>query len=70
MTKAQLEEELLKLPYEERLEIADMLVASEESPPLHDWHKRALDQALEDYRQQPGGEQSWEEIKAETRKDG
>ncbi len=65
MTKAQLREELLKLPYDQRLEFAEMLVASEDNPPLQDWQRRALDAALEDYRERPGGEQSWDEVRAE-----
>jgi len=70
MTKAQLRDELLKLPYEQRLEIAEMLVTSEENPPLHDWQKRALDAALEEYRDRPGDEQTWDQVRAEIWPDG
>ena len=70
MTKAQLREELLKLPFDERIEIAEMLVASDGSLPLRDWQMRAIDTALEEYRERPGGEQTWNEVEAELWPDG
>ena len=64
-------QELLKLPPEERLEIAQILwesVAPEEEARfllIPDWQRQILKERLEDLERNPDDEQSWEEVKAE-----
>lgn len=61
-------EEALKLPPPERLRIADALYDSvEQDPhalPLTDAQKKELESRLEDYRNNPDGGSSWEQVKA------
>lgn len=70
MTKAEVDE-LLKLPAEERLEIAQVLwesVGPEDEIrflSIPDWQRQLLDERLEDLDENPGDEQPWEEVKAE-----
>ena len=62
---------LLKLPPEERLEIAQVLWESVEPEDevrflsIPEWQGKILDERLEDLRSNPEDEQPWEEVKAE-----
>jgi putative addiction module component (TIGR02574 family) len=64
-------EDLLKLPAQERLEIAQILwesVEPEEEARLlliPDWQREILKERVQDLDRNPGDEQSWEEVKAE-----
>jgi putative addiction module component (TIGR02574 family) len=70
MTKAEVEQ-LLKLPAEERLEIAQALWESVEPEdevrflPIPAWQRQLIEERLEDLGRHPGDEQPWEEVKAE-----
>ena len=49
MTKAQLQEQILELPIEERLEVAEAIWASLEASaesPLPDWQRQLLDERI------------------------
>ncbi|MDY7092614.1 MAG: addiction module protein [Acidobacteriota bacterium] len=67
MTKVELQHEALKLPVEERLELAESLWESierdAEALPLHDWQKELLDERLAQAKEDPDGWLSWEEVK-------
>lgn len=62
---------LLKLPPEERLEIAQVLWESVEPEDevrflsIPEWQRKILEERLEDLRRNPEDEQPWEEVKAE-----
>lgn len=64
-------QDLLKLPAEERLEIAQMLWDSVEPEEearfllIPEWQREILKERLEDLDRNPGDEQTWEEVKAE-----
>ena len=66
MTKAEIREQALKLPVEERLSLAERLWDSveedREALPLHDWQKRILDERLEDARKNPDDWLTWDEV--------
>lgn len=70
MSKADVEK-LLKLPPEERLEIAEVLWKSVEPDDevqflaIPDWQRQILAERLEDLDRNPADEQPWEEVKAE-----
>jgi putative addiction module component (TIGR02574 family) len=70
MTKEDVDK-LLKLPAEERLEIAQVLWNSVEPADevrflsLPDWQRAVLQERLEDLVRNPGDEQLWDEIKEE-----
>jgi putative addiction module component (TIGR02574 family) len=68
MTKADITQEALKLPVEERLELAHSLWASIEAdadtPPLHGWQRKTLVERLAEARAYPAGGIPWEEVKA------
>ena len=58
-------EEISRLSVEERLRLINMLWDSIDDPetlPVPDSHRRALDEALEDYERDPEAGQSWEEV--------
>lgn len=63
--------ELLKLPAEERLEIAQVLWESvEPEDEVHfvsipEWQSKILKERLEDLESNPDDEQPWEEVRAE-----
>lgn len=63
-------EQALKLPIPERIklvdEIWDSINASPEAVDITPEQKAELGRRLEDYRANPGGNYSWDEIKAET----
>ena len=62
---------LLKLPVEEKMEIAQMLWESIEPEDearflsIPDWQRRILDDRLADLERNPDAEQTWEEAKAD-----
>lgn len=64
-------EDLLKLPVEERLEVAQALwesITPEEEVrflPIPAWQRQLLDERLADLDRNPGDEQTWEEVKAD-----
>lgn len=70
MTQAQVDQ-LLDLPVDERLEVAQLLwdsvTPADEARfvPIPAWQRRMLDQRLADLEAKPGDEQGWEEVKAE-----
>ena len=70
MTRAGVKE-LLKLPPEERLEIAQVLWESVEPEDevrfvsIPEWQRRILEERLEDLDRNPEDEQSWDEVRAE-----
>ena len=68
MTKVQVRTEALKLPIEERLELAQSLWDSVEedaaSLPLYEWQKNLLDRRLADAERNPDSWLSWDEVKA------
>lgn len=70
MTKAAVQE-LLKLPPEERLEIAEILWQSVEPEEearflaIPDWQREILKERLEDLDRNPDDEEPWEKVKAE-----
>ncbi len=70
MTKSQVEE-LMRLPPEERLEVAQLLwesVTPEDETrflPIPAWQGQLLEERLADLDRNPGDEQTWESVKAE-----
>jgi putative addiction module component (TIGR02574 family) len=70
MTKATVDE-LLRLPAEDRMELAQMLWDSlgPEDPtqllPIPSWQRALLSERQEDVTRNPGAEQGWEEVEAE-----
>jgi putative addiction module component (TIGR02574 family) len=68
MTKVQVRTEALKLPVQERLELAqslwDSVEEDVESLPLHPWQKEILDRRLADAEQNPDSWLAWDEVKA------
>ena len=69
MTKRELEEEALKLPIEDRVELMESLHLSVLDAPLPDWQRDLLDTRLAAHERDPEGTLSWEEVKASLRRD-
>jgi putative addiction module component (TIGR02574 family) len=67
MTKVELKREILSLPVEERLELAetiwDSLEQSAEQPPLPEWQRRTLDERIASDDADPDAGSPWEEVK-------
>jgi putative addiction module component (TIGR02574 family) len=66
MTKAEIQKQIMELPEEERLEIADAVWASLSDPnaiPLPQWQKDLLAERLASVESEEG--RDWEEVKAE-----
>lgn len=66
MSKSEIQRQVMELPERERLEIADAIWASLESPddvPLPQWQRDLLDERLASAESEEG--RDWEEIKAE-----
>lgn len=67
MTKMEVQETALKLPLEERLELAESLWLSVERSaadlPVPDWHKSLLDERIEAAKKDPEGWLTWDEVK-------
>lgn len=67
MTSAEVEEQALKLPVEERLELAytlwDSVGSLADELPLYDWQKRVLDERREAAERDPDGWLDWAEVK-------
>lgn len=69
MTKAV--KDLLKLPVEERLAVAQLLWESIEPEdearflPIPEWQREILNDRLKDMETNPNDQQDWEEVKAE-----
>lgn len=70
MTKSEIRGEALKLPAEERLELAqdlwDSLAEPSDAPPLHEWQRSILDERLAAAEANPDGWLSWDEVKAKV----
>lgn len=68
-------EQLLSLPVEERLQLAQMLWESVEAEdeahfvPIPAWQRQILDERLADLEKNPTDEQPWEEVRAEIWRD-
>ena len=75
MTKADVED-LLKLPVEERLELAQLLWESAEPKDeaafvsIPEWQRQILRERIEDLERNPHDEQPWDEVQAELWPDG
>ena len=68
MTKTEIEALVLGLPARERQDLAESLLESlADEVPLHDWHQRALDEALEDLEKHPDAGTPVREAMAEVR---
>ncbi|HEX5760560.1 MAG TPA: addiction module protein [Thermoanaerobaculia bacterium] len=65
MSKADLKQEIRKLPFPERVELLEELwrEAETEQPELLDWQKEILDQRLRDAEANPEDWVSWDEAK-------
>lgn len=67
MTKIELEREVLQLPVEERLQLAETIWTSleEEStqPPLPSWQQELLDERIAEDDARPDAGSPWEEVK-------
>ena len=66
MTKTEIQREVLELPEDERLEVADAIWSSLEdlnSHPLPSWQKDLLDERLASAGTEEG--RDWDEVKAE-----
>ena len=67
MTKAQIREEALKLPPEDRADLIDELNVSLLEEPLPDWQRELLDERLDALERDPENTLSWDEVKASLR---
>lgn len=67
MTKSQLQSEVLQLPVEERLELAEAIWESVEQstahPPIPDWQRDLLDERIAEDDSDPGAGSPWDEVK-------
>lgn len=67
MTKVELKREILSLPVEERLELAesiwDSLEQSADQPALPEWQRRILDERIAADDADPDAGSPWEEVK-------
>lgn len=66
MTSTELKEQALRLPVEDRLELAyalwDSVGPDPEELPLHDWQRRLLDDRLAAAERDPAGWVEWPEV--------
>ena len=67
MTKAQIREEALKLPPEDRADLVEELNVSLLEEPLPDWQRELLDERLDALERDPENTLSWDEVKASLR---
>jgi putative addiction module component (TIGR02574 family) len=66
MTKTQIQKEVLQLPVEEQLELAEAIwerLETEPQPALPDWQRRLLDERLAEEEAAPDAGSSWPEVK-------
>ncbi len=67
MTSIELKREVLRLPVEERLELAEAIWESVEEcgaqPPLPEWQRQILDERIEADEAQPDAGSSWGDVK-------
>ncbi len=66
MTKAEIQRQVMELPEDERLEIAETIWSSVENPdslPLPAWQRDLLDERLASLESEEG--RDWEDVKAE-----
>jgi putative addiction module component (TIGR02574 family) len=67
MTKPELQREVLRLPVDERLALAEAIWESVEqeasSPPLPDWQRRLLDERIAEDDAAPDAGSPWPEVK-------
>jgi putative addiction module component (TIGR02574 family) len=65
MSKAELRDEIRRLPFTERVELLEELwrEAESEHPQLIDWQRELLDQRLRDAEAHPEGWTPWDEAK-------
>jgi putative addiction module component (TIGR02574 family) len=66
MTKAEIQQEAMRLPPEERQELVEALWESLEREPvdLPDWQRRVLDERLAELEANPDEGSSWEQVEA------
>ena len=64
MDKAQLQQDVLRLPPEERLEIANALYSSLDPEPLADWQGEVLKKRIAEAETNPERFAAWEDAKA------
>jgi putative addiction module component (TIGR02574 family) len=67
MTKTDLEREILQLPLEERIELAEAIWESVEQassqPPLPEWQRKLLDERIAADDESPDAGSAWDEVK-------
>ena len=66
MTKSQIQREVLQLPVEDQLELAEAIwerLETEPQPALPDWQRRLLDERLAEEEAAPDSGSSWPEVK-------
>jgi putative addiction module component (TIGR02574 family) len=66
MTKAEIQRQVMELPEQERLEVAEAIWASLDDPdarPLPSWQRDLLDERLASAETEEG--RDWDEVKAE-----
>lgn len=67
MTKTQLQREVLQLPMDERLDLAeaiwDSFEIAAEQPPIPEWQQRLLDDRIAADEADPEAGSPWEEVK-------
>ena len=69
MTKTEIAEQALRLGVEERAELIETLSTSLLEEPLTDWQRELLDERLDEHERSPSSTLSWEEVKADFRRD-
>lgn len=67
MTKTDLEREILRLPVEERIELAEAIWESVEEAPsqpsLPEWQRQLLDERIAEDDESPDAGSPWDEVK-------
>jgi putative addiction module component (TIGR02574 family) len=65
MTRAQVKEEIRRLPIQERVELLEELwrEVETEHPALLDWQREVLDRRLDEAERDPDGWVSWDEAR-------
>lgn len=66
---AEIKEQALRMPLEERAELMESLHVSLLEEPLADWQAELLDERVAQYEKNPDDTLSWEEVKAALRRE-
>lgn len=69
MSKAEVVKEALRLKKEDRVELVSILESSLDSPPLYEWQKQAIDEALATLAADPDAGAPAEQVEAELREE-